>query len=272
MLAVSIVLYKTNIETLRRCLDCLISSNYLKKVFIIDNSFEPSCSKSDLTSYQNVEFELIHRPDNPGYGRAHNIAIMSDCLVDFHLVINADVYFTNGVLDNLCNYMYENQEVGQLMPLVRYPNGDNQYLCKLVPSPLDLIKNYLSNYRFFFKIKKNFRLKNCAYDKVYFIPYLSGCFMLLRKSIVKKIGGFDERFFLYPEDVDLTRRMAIVSETVCNPHYEIYHEHGAHTTKSLKIFLIHSYNMILYFNKWGWINDKSRQVLNKKTINQFEEK
>lgn len=219
--------------------------------------------------YSNIEFEFIHRPDNPGYGAGHNIALLSKETPNYHLVINADVYFNPGVLEYLYDFMEANPQIGHVMPLVKNPDGSNQFLCKLLPSPIDLFINLISNFSLKFKMKSKFKLIEKAYNNICFIPYLSGCFMYLRTDIIKKIGGFDERFFLYAEDIDLTRRIAEISETVCNPKVEVFHKHGRHTYKDWKMFLIHAYNVCKYFNKWGWFFDAKMNELNKKTLNQF---
>lgn len=90
--------------------------------------------------------------------------------------------------------------------------------------------------------------------------------MFLRCDVLKSVGIFDERFFMYPEDVDLTRRIASKFDTIFYPHVEVVHEHGAASYKSLRMLWIHIINIIKYFNKWGWIFDKDRERLNKKTL------
>jgi hypothetical protein len=96
--------------------------------------------------------------------------------------------------------------------------------------------------------------------------------MLLRQSILLEIGGFDERFFMYPEDIDLTRRIAVRCDTIFFPGVEVFHEHGAHSHRSLKMLFIHIANIIKYFNKWGWIADPIRVDLNYKTRLQYYKK
>lgn len=48
-----------------------------------------------------------------------------------------------------------------------------------------------------------------GYDKIMWVPSLSGCFMFMRVDVLRKIGGFDERFFMYAEDLDLSRRIGL---------------------------------------------------------------
>ena len=94
--------------------------------------------------------------------------------------------------------------------------------------------------------------------------------MFLRVSALKSIGIFDERFFMYPEDIDLTRRLASRYDTVFFPDVSVTHLHGSASHKSLKMLLIHAHNMIKYFNKWGWFFDQERNSLNRKALSMIE--
>jgi GT2 family glycosyltransferase len=98
------------------------------------------------------------------------------------------------------------------------------------------------------------------------VPYLSGCFMLFRTSALKKIGLFDERFFMYPEDIDITRRMNAQFRTLFFPSATIVHDHAKESYKSKKMLWIHLTNLIKYFNKWGWVYDAERKKVNAHTL------
>ena len=105
-------------------------------------------------------------------------------------------------------------------------------------------------------------MRSSGYDKIMNVPYLSGCFMLLRTKALQKARLFDERFFMYPEDIDLTRRIHRDYLTVYFPHVTIIHNHEHASYKSLKMLLVHIVNMCRYFNKWGWFVDKERDAIN----------
>jgi GT2 family glycosyltransferase len=156
------------------------------------------------------------------------------------------------------------------MPKVYYPDGEIQYLCKLLPTPFDLIfRRFLPN-SWTKKQTEKFELRNSGYNKILDVPYLSGCFMLLRTDALKEVGLFDERFFMYPEDIDLTRRINRKFRTVFYPEVSIVHHHARSSYLNLKMLWIHTTNMIRYFNKWGWFFDRERKIINKKTLNQFK--
>jgi GT2 family glycosyltransferase len=154
-------------------------------------------------------------------------------------------------------------DVGLVMPKVIFPNGQIQYLCKLVPTPLDLISRILLPKKIWAKNNFKFEMRSTNYNKEMFVPYLSGCFMFLRIDALRKCGLFDERFFMYPEDIDLSRRIASQYRTMFYPGAIVYHEYAAASKKSIKMLLIHTFNIIKYFNKWGWIFDSERRRLNK---------
>jgi len=98
------------------------------------------------------------------------------------------------------------------------------------------------------------------------VPYLSGCFMFMRVEVLKKIGLFDERFFMYLEDTDLSRRIHRVSKTIYYPEVSIYHEYGKGSYKNPRLSLYHIKSAFKYFNKYGWFFDKERVRVNTITL------
>ena len=104
--------------------------------------------------------------------------------------------------------MEQNQDVGNIIPQIRYPDGDIQYLCKLLPTPTDLIlRRFIPLKSWKEKRNQNYELRWTGYDKMMNVPSLSGCFMFLRCDVLKDIGLFDENIFMYLEDTDLNRRI-----------------------------------------------------------------
>lgn len=268
-LTVSIVLFQTPVKDLQRCFDSLRNFKDQIYLYLIDNS-PNDYLKSECPV--NLSHEYIHLPNNPGFGTAHNVAIRKAQLLGskYHLVLNADVAFDADVLSPMLAYMDENSRVGQMMPKILNPDRSIQYLCKLVPTPIDLFLRRFYCGKTKEENDRYFELHDSAYDKIMFVPYLSGCFMLLRQSSLQEVGLFDERFFMYPEDIDLTRRIAERYETIFFPYVSVTHKHGAASYKSFKMLLIHAFNLVKYFNKWGWFCDPIRDSLNHKTLMQFK--
>ncbi len=268
-LNVSIVLFSSCSNTIKKAVDSCLLSKLINKIYLVDNS--PTDELKELSKL-DYRIEYIFNNANLGYGKAHNIAIKKSIEEDipYHLVLNPDVYFEESVLEELYNFMEKNKDVGLVMPKVLYPDGKLQYLCKLLPTPFDLFGRRFFSFGPFKKfIKKRneiFELAFTGYDKIMEVPYLSGCFMFIRTEVLKKIGLFDERFFMYLEDTDLSRRIHQVAKTIYYPYVHIYHEYEKGSYKSKKLLKYHIESAIKYFNKWGWFFDPKRDQINQKTL------
>jgi len=265
MLNVSIVLYKHPVSEISPLVECLLLSKVVSQVFLIDNS-----------PVENPEFKTLHVPyqftgKNSGYGAGHNIAIRQTIAqnLPYHLVINPDIALDPAILSKIDDFMNNNPEIGLLMPKILYPTGEIQYLCKLIPTPFDLIVRRFLPKSLTRKRTEQFELRASGYNKIMNVPYLSGCFMFLRIKALKETGLFDEQFFMYPEDIDLSRRIHRLYKTVFYPEVSIVHHHAKSSYVSTRMLIIHIYNLIKYFNKWGWIVDKERRKVNKKIKNQY---
>jgi len=251
----SIVLYKTSFLELKNICDCLLRSRSISKLILVDNS--PDDRLKNIISDEKVKY--IFPGKNIGYGRGHNIAIKEIINKSkFHLVLNADISFKPDVIDKIQAYMLSNPEVGQIMPKIVNPDGEIQYLCKLIPTPFDMIVRRFIPVSWFTKSNKKFQLMFTDYNQTIEVPYLSGCFMFLSVNALKKVGLFDERFFMYPEDIDLTRRIHEKYNTIYYPEVSIVHKHAKESHKNIRMFFIHIINIIRYFNKWGWFFDIKR--------------
>ena len=270
LVSASVVLYKTPEEQLKRVLDSILRSSLKVEVYVVDNSPGPR----DCELFHLPGITYIKSVENLGYGAGHNVALgrILDS-VDFHFVVNPDISFGPEELEKMIRFMQDNPSVGQLMPKVTYPDGSIQYLCKLVPTPADLFlrRFAVGPFKGFATRRiEEFELRFTGYSQEMDVPYLSGCFMLFRTSALKKIGLFDERFFMYPEDIDITRRMCAEYRTVFFPGATVVHNYARESYKSVRALLVHTANLVKYFNKWGWIYDPERSRLNRQILRQFE--
>lgn len=263
MITASIVLYKTDILIINRLLTCVSNNNVINIIYIIDNS--PTQINFNFSNFDKV---IYIKSENLGYGSSHNIALSKIInFSDFHFIINPDVFFDPSILQVLINRINMDNDIGLLMPKVLFPNGNLQFLCKRLPNPLDL---FLRRFSFFFpknfieKSHLNYELQNFSYSQELNVPNLSGCFMLLRVSSLKLIGFFDPRFFMYAEDMDLSRRMHVFFKTLYYPNVFIYHEHAKSSYKNFNLLLQHIFSVVKYFNKWGWFFDSERRFFNKR--------
>jgi GT2 family glycosyltransferase len=264
----SIVAYKNESAMIAHAIHSFLSSTTDSRLFLVDNS--PTDELKYLAYDRRITY--IFNNKNIGFGAGHNIAIQQVMgQSKYHVVLNPDVYFEDGVLPKMYSFMETNADVGQLMPKVLYPDGRLQYLCKLLPTPQTLIVRRFLNFftqtlqRHNYKYEFHFT----AYDTIMDVPFLSGCFMFLRTEALQKVGFFDERFFLYTEDTDLTRRIHKLYRTIYYPEATIFHHHGRGSYKELNLLCCNMLSAIKYFNKWGWFNDADRDLINRQTLMKF---
>lgn len=146
--------------------------------------------------------------------------------------------------------MNDNKEVGMLSPLIVNPELTVQYLCKINPTVFDMLIRRISP-KLFSKRQNKYVMKNTNYNKVMNIEYASGCFMFFRSDVFKRINGFDDKFFMYLEDADITRRVNEISKAIFFPEARVIHawERGNHF--NFKLGLVTVQSMITYFRKWG---------------------
>ncbi len=263
MITASVVLYKTPNSQIKNIIRSYRPSEN-RKLFIIDNN---EIDDNQVTGiYFNENIIYIRNKKNIGYGSAHNIGIKKaiKCKSKYHIVLNPDLEFNYEIIDELVNYANCNDDVSYMLPLVKYTNGDIQYICKLLPTPFDLIfRRFFPTVGILKKINDKYTLKNTGYNHIMNPPCLSGCFMFLRIETLKQNNIlFDENFFMYCEDFDLIRRLHRVGKTVFYPYVEIEHNHERGSYKNIKLLIMHIISACKYFNKYGWFFDKERKEFN----------
>lgn len=258
----SVVIHKTAPVQIERMLACLLRSD-VERVFVVDNSPEnypvPELPDDGRIAYRRV--------NNRGFAAGHN-EVIREILAngDFHLVMNADVWWDGNVPGKIVDYLELHPDVGLIAPKVYYPDGDLQYSCRMLPRPFDLFAKRFLPGGMIRRRMERYLLVDHDHDKPLDCPYLLGCFLMFRVEALRDCGIFDERFFMYPEDIDITRRIHERWKTLYYPQVCIVHEHAAASRKSLRMLLIHLWNMVRYFNKWGWFFDSHRRQFNHRLI------
>lgn len=268
-ISVSIVIYRTNTIEIEKSLKSILKSFQDLTLYLIDNS--PTDELKILVTDPRIEY--YHNPLNPGFGAAHNIAIQksitSGC--KYHFIVNPDIYFDKDVITPLVEYMKNNEGVGMIMPQILNEDGTIQNLPKLLPSPCSILLRKIKRPSGYYKkFIEKYELRNVPKIKIYNAPILSGCFTLLNLQAIQEVGMYDDNYFMYFEDWDLSRRMHQKYKTIYYPLVSVYHGYESGANKNFKLFKIFVQSAFLYFNKWGWFLDIERIKMNKKTLSQFE--
>lgn len=247
--SVGIVTYNSECE-IKKLLDSFerLENREDIEIFVVDN-----CS-SDMTydiveaNYPNVK--LLKNKANLGFGKANNKIIR---MIDsrYHVLVNPDITFSPDTFINIQKFMDTNQDIVQMTPKVLDEDGLEQFLPKKYPEFKYLIAGKLDGkIKMFSNLRAEYTLKNKKIKNSIDIDFCTGCFSVLRTEALKRCNGFDERYFLYFEDADLTREMQKYGRTVYNPNIEVFHKWKRESSKSIKYLLIHLQSMMKYYWKW----------------------
>lgn len=258
----SIVTYKVDLAELGCALQSL--GDVPERVYVVDNASEDRV-RMYCSRWPKVEYIASA---NRGYGAGHNIAIRRALQggTDYHLVMNSDLLFKPSDLRAMLGYMDANPGIGLLHPRIVDPDGRDQFTARMLPTPFDLIVRRFLPKGAFRRRRSRYLLEHIDHGKPFDVHYVQGSFMLLRATALERAGLFDERFFMYPEDIDLSRRIAAIGRVTYYPGATVVHNHRAASYASGKMLLVHMANMARYFNKWGWLFDSGRRRANKELM------
>ena len=262
-LLISIVVYGTDIEEL----DSLIGYMNLKSIqikydlIIVDNKGD---KKTEIFCQKN-EISYINANKNVGFGAGHNLASSYfNFSHEIQLILNPDVLISNENINYAFNFIHQNKDVSLLSPKLLNEDGSIQYICRFLPSPMSLIKRFISKV---FNLKANpledkLNLSNNHIE----VPSIHGACFFVRTNDFKSINGFDERYFLYVEDIDLCRELSEYGSIIYLPSCYAIHGHQRGSYSNLNLFKHHLKSFISYFIKWGLIFDKKRSIANNSAI------
>lgn len=267
-LTVSIVTYCNDPKELSDAVNSVLNSEGINlKLYIIDNS-----PKDDLRIlFNDKRVEYIFNNANIGFGAAHNIALRKAVNESpYHLCLNPDIYFSSNVLKDIKEYMDSHPNIGQLLPKIINSKGEMARKQRhLLPSPfITFFRGFLKWLPITKKLTETYFTRFKSYDEEMPAPFLSGCFIFLRTCFIKKIGMFDERFFMYYEDVDLSRRIYAHTGNMYWPGVTIAHVGHMDSHTNWKLTRIHIQSAIKYFNKWGWF-ETDRKKINEDLVAQY---
>lgn len=253
-LSCCIVTYN-NEDKIKKVIDNLINildGNVNYKLYIVDNNSSDNTVKI-VRGLQRINdnIVLVDKQNNLGFGSGHN-SILPILNSEYHIVLNPDIYIESYTeIKKMITFLNKNKSVGLLSPLILNKDGSIQLLNKKAPTVFDLLIRFISPN--FFKERQNLFVKlDTGYENINPIDYASGCFMIFRTEIFKKINGFDGRYFMYMEDADITRKVNEVSKAVFFPNGHIIHEWQRQSHKKIKYTFIAVISLCKYFNKWGW--------------------
>ncbi|WP_298766829.1 glycosyltransferase family 2 protein [uncultured Polaribacter sp.] len=247
----SIVLYKENLNEVIRTIQCFLSTPLSKKLFLIDNTK----NKFYEGKLETKDVKYIAIKENIGFGNGHN-KIISEIrdFSKYHLILNPDVKFKNNLIPKLLKVLENFNDVAMIAPKVVFPNGKHQFSCRRYPSPFELLVRRFGFLKpYFLDIIQKGEYHDRDLLKTFNPEYITGCFHIYKTSYLVDINGFDKRYFLYMEDVDICKKIDVIGmKKLYFPSEEITHVLKKGSSKNTKLFFYHLSSAIKYFLKWGF--------------------
>ena len=194
-------------------------------------------------------FQYVDAHKNLGFGRANNMAL--DMVnSQYHVFVNPDILFISDALTTLKVFMDTHTDVGMCIPRMVDAEGHPLKVYRRDITVLDAFNRMVLKNR----LRKRDHWHTMGdedYSKPFQVPFGQGSFLFARTDLLKRLGGFDDSYFMYLEDADLCRRVNQVSQLVYCPDTTVIHkwEQGSH--KNPRLFKEHLKSYVIYFKKWG---------------------
>lgn len=265
-LSVSIVVYRPDRTLLDRTLaslaeaaDALARTRPGTKVhlFLVDNGGMPDVDgRLAALARAGVEHTMISGQGNVGYGCGHNLAIERASSA-YHLVLNPDIDMQSDALVEALRFLDGHPDAGLLTPAIVDDAGELQFLCRQYPALADLfVRGFLpvaARRRFAVRLARyEMRSQINERDALWDPPIASGCFMLFRTDVLRRLSGFDSRYFLYFEDYDLSLRTHDVARVVYLPTVRALHHGGGAARKGAAHIRMFVASAFKFYNRFGW--------------------
>lgn len=270
-LSISIVVYQPDLEVLARALRALRVAltrcdavlGVRSKLFVIDNSCATEWLErvrrtvdAEMAGAASTDCELVASEANLGYGYGNN-RVLARIAPGVHVVMNPDIFVEADSLVRALRCMDAQPRLGLLLADVRGEDGERHYLCKRSPTLFDMfLRGFAPSWlRALFRRRMGaFEMRERDYDRpIEGVSYPTGCFMVFRSALLERLGGFDERFFMYLEDADIGRRMLQIAAVTYVPEVRVVHKWARGTHRSWKLRWATVESAVRYWRKWGGV-------------------
>jgi N-acetylglucosaminyl-diphospho-decaprenol L-rhamnosyltransferase len=226
--SVVIVSYESR-ELLGRCLAALAAdagAAVSRELIVVDQA--SSDGTAEWLAAEHPGVRVVALDENAGFGAGNNrgAAVAQGRWL---LLLNSDAFVRPGAIAELVRFGEAQPGAGAVGPRLLWPDGRLQRSCRRFPTVFRLATEYL----YLRKLAPRSRILNgfyCgefAHDEPRRVDWVTGACLLVRRELYEGLGGFDEAFFLYSEEVDLLRRAAKAgAETWFDPAAEVVHLWG----------------------------------------------
>ena len=246
----AIIINKNTRDFLRDCVQTLLAQDYAGNIsiWVVDNGSDDGSPQMVLSEFPGVN--LVWNKSNVGYARACNQGIKAT-VEPYVIIMNSDTTLSRDTVTEVTGYLDRNPRAGVVAPLLRNTDGSLQYSCREFPSiSTAFVHAFLGLFSGDNPRSASYKKMSWDHEQACEVPWVSGAFMALRREALEEIGGFDEKYFMYVEDVDLCWRMWRASWSVGYlPQGEVYHHIGMSSRAVPTRMVFHHHASMLRFHR-----------------------
>ncbi len=256
MIDLTIIIVSWNVrDLLRRCLrsiqdSALATGNLQVEIIVVDNASSDGSPEMVVAEFPDVH--LVVNAENRGFTAANNQGLALS-RGRFLLLLNPDTEVVGDALSAMVRYMETHPEVGAVGPQLRYPDGSLQSSRRRFPTfatalvESTVIQEWWTDNR----ILRRYYMADTSDDAVQPVDWLVGACLMVRREVVEQVGGLDEGFFMYSEELDWCRRIKNAGWTVVYlPDAVVVHHEGKSSEQAVAARHIHFHSSkVRYFTK-----------------------
>jgi GT2 family glycosyltransferase len=265
-----VVLYFSPLEQLQALLDSISRAAIEAglshvEVVCVDHSCDADYAASSqifveaysaqIDDSSGLQISLLNPGTNRGYGAGHNLA-MAELESQFHLILNPDVELAPNALKLALGTLRNQRDIALLAPQGFSPSGEPEFLAKAYPSVWVLGLRSLAPRGL--KTRSGgalarYEMRDTPIETLLRpITLASGCCMWVRRAVFNDVGGFDESYFLYFEDYDLSLKLARKGTVIEHRDIRIVHHGGDASRKGFQHIRWFIRGAVRFFSLWGW--------------------
>ena len=246
-----IVMYGGADETLR-CIKSLAANTKEDDltVYVVDNASPDNALKQVQSASLPKNVALLPQRKNRGFGTGHN-AVLPLLASQYHVLSNPDIEIHSEVLAGIARYMAAHSDVAMVCPRLVFPNGKEQHIAKRRPALMPLVARQIP-LSFLKKYESHYLMLDEDLSRPINVEFCSGSFFMMRTDVFQKMGGFDEDYFMYVEDADITQKALAYGRAVYLPQFTVTHAWHRDAHKKPRQFFWQLKSMARYFKKWGF--------------------
>ncbi len=259
-LSACIVVYNGAEEALKAAASVLCCTRrWPLTLYLVDNAspdgsgaaLEKALADGRLAPGAGQQVQVIRRPENGGFGTGHN-TVLPRLDSDFHFILNPDILLQADTLSDMAEWAAAHPAAVMARPALVFPDGTPQALPLRRCSALALVYRQMGFLQCLKAFNDRYVMAGEDLSRPVQIEFCTGSFSMVRTGTFREIGGFDEDYFMYVEDADLTQKMLRRGEVWLLPQFTAVHAwHRAPHTDSSH-FRLQLKSMARYFRKWGF--------------------